>query len=463
MRQTRCLRPAATPGSSRYRKSAQDHSASACRLRSGTLLFGLRPVSRQNATSARHKSPSGSATIAQHATDQSKQLVPVSPAAKSVAQVIDSPGLEMAASARFVEERPVAIGQLSSSLDIDRGFASDVRSLMGSTDDTVGALAGLANKHRNLDRLGLSDPRELPLDSMMEDGADRDPSHFPSVRSADILYRQTSPVPRGATTSDPMDWSTEYVAQHFDQMCPDFPELPVVLLNHKFSGTFLLIHVNLDNLPSYLGIKTLDSIRDLDLVYLVHKEIERLRSESPKFHAHYERLYKSNQNKDYANDKLFGMNEKIERRYLELKRSYRDLQRRYKALDETTTTTSNHGSLFSSSPFYDANTARLEDKDRARDIYRQISTVTQEMQPVVTELCLRLNPLGPRASQFYQFTAMVKTNPDLPSLSESDMTALVQDMGLGGVECIEATKTSLNLTTVSGRITRNAADSVELQ
>ena len=419
-------------------------------------------MSRQNASSARHQSPSVSATIAQHATDQSKQLVPVSPAAKSVAQVIDPPGLEMAASARFVEERPVATGQLSSSLDIDRGFASDVRSLMGSTADTVGALAGLANKHRNLNRLGLSDPRELPIDSMMEDGADRDPSHFPSVRSADILYRQTSPVPRGATTSDPMDWSTEYVAQHFDQMCPDFPELRVVLLNHKLSGTFLLIHVNLDNLPSYLGIKTLDSIRDLDLVYLVHKEIERLRSESPKFHAHYERLYKSNQNKDYACDKLFGMNEKIERRYFELKRSHLDLQRRYMALDENNTTTSNHGSLFSSSPFYDAKTDRLEDRDRARDIYRQISTVTQ-MQPVVTELCLRLNPLGPRASRFYQFTAMVKTNPDLPSLSESDMTALVEDMGLGGVECIKTTNTSWNFTTVSGRITRNAADSVELQ
>jgi hypothetical protein len=111
-------------------------------------------------------------------------------------------------------------------------------------------------------------------------------------------------------------------------------------------------------------------------------------------------------------------------------------------------------SLFGSSPFYDAYTNKLEEKPRTRNIYKRFSNITGEVQPVVTEICLRLNPLGPRTFQFYHFTAMIKTNPDMPPLSKLDMLALIGKTDFSGdVEDIKTAKTSPGFTTASGRIT----------
>jgi hypothetical protein len=78
MRQTTSRRGVTT---SSLRKSARVQSANSCRLRSGRVLSGLRPVSCRKATSVRQQS-SGAAIIAQDATNRTEQPTPVNPIAR---------------------------------------------------------------------------------------------------------------------------------------------------------------------------------------------------------------------------------------------------------------------------------------------------------------------------------------------------------------------------------------------
>ena len=244
---------------------------------------------RRKATSVRQQS-SGAAIIAQDAANRTAQPTPVNPAANSVAEVIDSPYLDVATSARSVDGRPAPTRELSASLAIDcGGLGSYTASLIEvSADNAVGASAELGNECSDPDRLSFSDPREFTAETVIEDAADRDSSDLlneksdftdPGTACVERPQRppksQTSPVQRDATTVDPLDWPTDYVSQHFDQKCLTFPELKAVLLNHNISGRVLLLQINPGNLQAYLGIKALDRLEALDRIALVHQEIDR--------------------------------------------------------------------------------------------------------------------------------------------------------------------------------------------
>jgi hypothetical protein len=364
MLRTSSRRRAGASGSPRSRRSVQARSANGCRLRSGTVLTRLRPVSRHNAATVRQ--PSGPRKIGQHATGRDKQLMPMSP-------------------------------------DPNR------------------------NERRNLDRHGLSDPQGLPVnaaavaadmnspDLLREGGdlADRDTAITMCPRATNS---QAPTIQRGTIIDDPLNWQADYVARHFANLCPNFPGLEKALIDRKVSGSVLLLHIGLDNIQIYLGMSKLDS-KALDRMAFVREEIDRLRVASPKYHAHYDRMFESNRKKDYGLDQQIRLYEELDRRYMELKRAYQTLQRLHEG------NTLDHQSLFTSSPFYDDNTDQREGPDWVRRIYSRLSSLPQEIKPVLTELSLRLNPLGPLAFQSYQFTAMVKNNLEMP-LSESDIASV---------------------------------------
>jgi hypothetical protein len=49
--------------------------------------------------------------------------------------------------------------------------------------------------------------------------------------------------------------------------------------------------------------------------------------------------------------------------------------------------------------------------------------------PVVAEICFRLYLCGPNDFDGYEYTAMIKTDPDQPKLSGSRVAELIKGMG----------------------------------
>jgi hypothetical protein len=67
----------------------------------------------------------------------------------------------------------------------------------------------------------------------------------------------------------------------------------------------------------------------------------------------------------------------------------------------------------------------LGPESRARLVDNRISGMPREKLPVVTQICFRLWPCGPRAFDGYDYTAMIKTDPAQPKLSYDRIAELI--------------------------------------
>ena len=84
------------------------------------------------------------------------------------------------------------------------------------------------------------------------------------------------------------------------------------------------------------------------------------------------------------------------------------------------------GSLFKSTRVLGS--APKESQSDVEIMNNKIPTIPEKKLPVVTEFCSRLYPFGPYCYKACQYVAVIETDPNLPELSDLDITRLMQGL-----------------------------------